>query len=319
MRGDNQMGKVSNALKLYMLLQSRGMMKIGDIATELGVSPRMVKNYREDLEEAGIYIGSVLGRHGGYYLESHMSLKGLGITQEEYAALRKAQHMIKSGNYHYGPDFETLTSKILSERKDLYDISYYSKGLGPTTIENKKEIWKDINKSIEEKRKLQIEYAAIGKSQPDIKIRTIHPYGLCDHKGATYIYGYCEIRKQGRTFKVCRIMSHKILREKFIPDQKIDFKQKINDSFGIYNDEPIELKLTIRYPMSQIVKEKVYAANQKIEDIDETTISFEAKIGGYTEIKKWVMGMGSLVEVIGPLRLKEDIKREARKVLDAYN
>ena len=39
--------------------------------------------------------------------------------------------------------------------------------------------------------------------------------------------------------------------------------------------------------MSQIVKEKVYAANQKIEDIDETTISFEAKIGGYTEIKKW--------------------------------
>ena len=42
------MSKISNALKMYMILQSRDMMKVGDIASELGVTPRMVKNYKKD-------------------------------------------------------------------------------------------------------------------------------------------------------------------------------------------------------------------------------------------------------------------------------
>ena len=41
-------------------------------------------------------------------------------------------------------------------------------------------------------------------------------------------------------------------------------------------------------------------------------------MGGYTEIKGWVMGMGSLVEVIKPLKLKEEIINEAKKVLEIY-
>jgi len=49
------MSKISNALKMYMLLQSRDMMKVGDIASELGVSPRMVKNYKKDFSDVCYY------------------------------------------------------------------------------------------------------------------------------------------------------------------------------------------------------------------------------------------------------------------------
>lgn len=40
-------------------------------------------------------------------------------------------------------------------------------------------------------------------------------------------------------------------------------------------------------------------------------------MGGYTEIKTWVMG--SLAQVIEPLKLKEDIINEAKKLLKTYD
>ncbi|HHX62035.1 MAG TPA: WYL domain-containing protein [Epulopiscium sp.] len=313
------MGKVTNALKMYMLLQSRGLMTVGEIANELDVTPRMVKNYKEDLEDAYIYIGSILGRHGGYYLENHMSLRGVAITTEELDALKKAGKVIRNGNYHYRTDFDTLTSKILNEKNDFRETCYYSKGIAPVATENEQQVWKDINQSIEKKKKIKIKYASIGKKQQNIQERIIHPYGLCDHKGAAYFYGYCELRKKARTFKLCRIISHEILKEVFVISPRLDFKETFRNSFGIYNDAPIDLNLKIHYPMSQIVKEKIYSTNQKIEDAEDQSILFEAKMGGYTEIKAWVMGMGSLVEVIKPLKLKEDIKNEMRKVLELYN
>ena len=294
-------------------------MKVGEIADELGVTPRMIKNYKKDLEDADIYIGSDLGRYGGYYLESYMNLEGLYMTEEEIDSLKRASEVIRNGNYHYSSDFDTLTSKILNEKNNFKDICYYSKGVAPIVGKKEKEVWQDINKAIIKKKKLKIGYKAIGKSQSNIEERTIRPYGLCDHKGTAYVYGYCELRKDNRTFKICRILNHEILKDNFTISKKINFREMMNDSFGIYNDEPIALKLKIHYPMSQIVKEKIYSKNQKIEDIDDQTISFEARMRGYTEIKRWVMGMGSLAEVIKPIKLKEDIKNEAKKVFEAYN
>ena len=278
------MSKVSNALKMYMLLQSRGMMKVGEIAKELGVTSRMVKNYKTDLEDAHIYIGSVLGRHGGYCLENHMSLRGLGLTTQELGALKKASQVIRSGNYHFAPDFETLVSKILNEKNDFQDVHYYAKGISPAAMENDQQIWRDINQAIEAKKKIKIKYASIGKKGQDIQERIIHPYGFCDHKGAAYIYGHCELREGGRMFKLIRVISHEILRDDFIINPRLDFKENIKNSFGIYNDPPINIELRIKYPMSQIVKEKIYSPNQKIEDIENQAIIFTAKMGGYTEI-----------------------------------
>ena len=259
------MSKVSNALKMYMLLQNRGMMQVGEIANELGVTSRMVKNHKNDLEDAHIYIGSVLGRYGGYYLESHMSLRGLSITAQELDALKKAGQVIRNNNYHFAPGFETLASKILNEKNDFQEVSYYSKGVAPAAMENEQQVWRDINQAIEKKKKIKIKYASIGDRQRDVQERIIHPYGLCDHKGAAYFYGYCELRKEGRMFKLLRIRSHEILKDEFMINPRLNFKETIKNSFGIYNDPPIDLELKINYPMSQIAKEKIYSSNQNIQ------------------------------------------------------
>ncbi len=43
------MSRLSNALNMYMLLQSRRLVKVKDIAEILEVSPRMVKEYKKKI------------------------------------------------------------------------------------------------------------------------------------------------------------------------------------------------------------------------------------------------------------------------------
>lgn len=314
------MSRVSNALNMYMLLQGRNIMKVNEIAEILEVTPRMVHGYKDDLEKAGIYIGSKRGRNGGYYLESTLNLKGLGITEKELDALKIANEIIRSGNYPYSTEFEIFSSKILNANKDFEHVSYYSKDiLKPIYMKEKeKEIWIDINKAIIGKKKIKMKYGSIGQDKRKIKSRIVHPYGIFDYEGGLYFYGYCQLRREVRFFKLSRIVDYEILNQKFTINIKYDIKEIINKSFGIYDDEPINLKLKIHYPMSQIIKERQYAMKQAIEEMDGDTILFKAKMKGYTEIKSWIMSMGSLVEVIEPARLKEDILDEVEKIMDLY-
>ncbi len=70
--------------------------------------------------------------------------------------------------------------------------------------------------------------------------------------------------------------------------------------------------------MSQLVKEKQYSVNQKITEVDEDTIIFEAELKGYPEVKSWVLSMGSKVEVLEPEKLRKDIAKEMRKLQKTY-
>ncbi|WP_242942430.1 WYL domain-containing transcriptional regulator [Proteiniborus sp. DW1] len=316
------MSRISNALNMYFLLQVRSLMKVNEIANELEVSPRMIKEYKKDLEMAGIYIGSKLGRYGGYYLENKRYLDGLSFTKDELSALKMAKEAIKSGKYHYSSKFEILVSKILNYEKYLDDnVSYYNKLVKESdeTIEKEKRVWIDINLAINRSNKIKMEYKSIKEYGLEVKERVVHPYGIFDYKGATYFYGYCENAEDVRFFKLSRIQQYHVLKEKFEIKYSFELDEIMEKSFGIFNDEIIDLKLKIFYPMSEIVKEKQISKNQKITEIDSKTILFEAKMNGYPEIKAWIMSMGSNVEVIKPDKLKEDILKETTKINDLYN
>ena len=93
----------------------------------------------------------------------------------------------------------------------------------------------------------------------------------------------------------------------------------MSNNFGIYQDEEIELKLLIKYPMAQIVKEKVWVKNQIItENRDENSILFQAKMKGKVEIKSWILSMGSSVEVLEPETLRNELKKELEEMMKNY-
>jgi len=315
------MSRVSNAINMVKLLNKNGPMKVKDLARELEVSERMIKTYKEDLEKSGFYICSKSGPDGGYYLDMPLELSFIGITKEEIDTLKMVNELIKSKDYPHAPVFERFTQKILNFSSNLGEIRLFSKNVVRPNLVKEKELksWEIINKAIKERKKLKINYKPLEKKSDSEDTRIIHPYGVFEHDLAVYLFGYCELRKDLRYFKLSRIQQISILDERFKVDKKININEKLNSSFGIMNDELIKFKVEISYPFSQLVKERGFSKDYSITDIDEDKIIYEAEMTGYKEIKSWILSMGKYARVIEPIELREEIKKDIEYLNKIYN
>ncbi|MDU6334578.1 WYL domain-containing transcriptional regulator [Clostridium sporogenes] len=315
------MSKVGNVFKMLILLKSRGKMKINDIARELEVSERQVRRYKNDLEQAGIYIKYTSGKYGGYEYDEKDYLLELNLTEEENSVLFMALEQLKYDNFIGYKDFELIVDKInflkeTENNKSVADVKYFVKNIKVNcNYEREKKIWIDINAAIITRNKIKIKYNSLNTGE---KERIVRPYAVFQYKGSMYFVGYCELRQKIREFKISRIMSYEILSEKFERTYNFNFKEYMQDCFGIFKDEEIELKLEIKYPMSQIVKEKIWSDNQEIIDIEDKSIIFKAKLRGITEIKSWILSMGQSVEVIAPSSLKRNVENEIEEMIKIY-
>ena len=62
------MSKIANMLNMLQILKDKGILSIASLSEELEVSERMIRQYKLELEQAGIYLKSYTGKYGGYQL-----------------------------------------------------------------------------------------------------------------------------------------------------------------------------------------------------------------------------------------------------------
>ncbi len=86
------MSKIANMLNMIQILKDENIHSIQSLAKKLEVSQRMVRSYKQELEQAGIYINSVTGKYGGYQIDKENNfLKLENIVKEEmYIIMKKA-------------------------------------------------------------------------------------------------------------------------------------------------------------------------------------------------------------------------------------
>lgn len=106
------MSKLSNTIMLLRLLQNGKKYSIKELSEKIEVSPRMIRQYKQELEYAGIFIESIRGPYGGYYLNQNVKIPEKVIRPESIA--------IGNKNYY------NLLSKSIINRNKCY-IEYYSK------------------------------------------------------------------------------------------------------------------------------------------------------------------------------------------------
>ena len=105
------MSKLSNTIMLLRLLQNGKKYSIKELADTLEVTPRMIRTYKNELEKAGIYIESIKGPYGGYYLNQNIKLP---------------ENIDKSKSIPVNKEYYNLLSKAINNRNKCY-IEYYSK------------------------------------------------------------------------------------------------------------------------------------------------------------------------------------------------
>lgn len=195
------MSKVANMLNMVKILEDCKIHTIQDLANELEVSTRMIRIYKQELEQAGIYIQGKQGINGGYILDNMKNTIDIGLTGEEIYQLKN----MKKNELDEAIINKIIKAYITNEhRKD----NTKSKQLMPEFTE----IYKDFRLAINNRNKIYIEFKSVNSG---ITKRIIHPAELFTYLNNWYVAAFCELRNEIRLFKLNDIISYKILDKKY--------------------------------------------------------------------------------------------------------
>lgn len=196
-------------LKMLKILKDEKIHNMKDIAEKIEISPRMVKQYKNELEQAGIYIESKRGINGGYSLNKELNNIDIGLTYQELIKLKEIEQY-----FNENQDFKKIIGKIIESYEknineaDLKKINRIQE-LGKINL---KDTYLSLRKAINRKNKVKIKYYSNDSGLND---RVIHPAEMFYYLEEWYVAAFCEKRNAIRLFKLNDIKEYEILDDEY--------------------------------------------------------------------------------------------------------
>ena len=192
------MGKFSNMLFMIDLLNTGNKYSIKELSQKLGVTERMIRYYKEELENNGIFIESFKGPNGGYFMLDRVK-NYISFNKYDVQLLENISEVLEKSNFPFMKSYKELLEKV----KNMYSIAEEkSKFIIDIKSLDNNEIFNIVKSSIKKQEAINIEYRNIDGT---ISKRTIHPLQLFNYKDINYVTAYCELRKDIRHFEIERI------------------------------------------------------------------------------------------------------------------
>jgi len=323
MRGD-QIGRQWRII--HTLISSRRGKSAADLASELECHPRTVYRDLEALQVGGfpIYTERVEGENLWSLLDTLKHNLPIPFSLTELMALYFGRDMLKVfRDTVFYDSLESLFQKIKTTLPPE-SINYLKNveqtlhvGLKPYKEYGKfKEIINQVNEAAITKRSVEIVYFTMSRKKETR--RTVDPYKIWFFNGTFYLIGYCHVRKEVRIFALDRIKMLHQTREHFDVLKEFDLEDFMRPSFGVFQGEPVKIRVWFAADIAGYIKEKVWHESQKMETLEDGSIIFEAEVAGTEEIKFWIMSWGSKAEILEPESLRDEIRAEAEVMSERY-
>lgn len=192
------MGKFSNMLFMIDLLNTGNKYSIKELSQKLGVTERMIRYYKEELENNGIFIESFKGPNGGYFMLDRVK-NYISFNKYDVQLLENISEVLEKSSFPFMKSYKDLLEKV----KNMYSIAEEkSKFIIDIKSLDNNEIFNIVKSSIKKQEAINIEYRNIDGT---ISKRTIHPLQFFNYKDINYVTAYCELRKDIRHFEIERI------------------------------------------------------------------------------------------------------------------
>ena len=200
---------------LLDLLQGGGLASGPELARRLEVEPRMLRRDLVRLQEIGIPVESVRGRHGGYRLRPGYRLPPLMLSDDEAAAVTLALRSARElGFATAAPAIETASAKIrrvlpasLRMRVQALEEALGFSGRVVTDGGAQGGVLLELAEGIRRQRRIAIRYASRGREPRE---RTVDAYGLAVIGGRWYLAALDHGNGETRIFRVDRILGAKL-------------------------------------------------------------------------------------------------------------
>lgn len=168
-----------------------------------------------------------------------------------------------------------------------------------------------LRQAVEDRVKIEIDYYSLTRNKTTRRV--VHPYFLMKYLGYWYLTGYCELRKDQRTFKFERILAVEILSESFPPAEDLDvdkYKREFLTSMGRYRVE-----IFFDAEVAPWVAER-WGSSASRDERGNVVLTLSTDSLEYPS--RLVLGFAPHARPLSPPEFIEKIRSDAREMLKLY-
>jgi predicted DNA-binding transcriptional regulator YafY len=332
-------------IDLIMILQgSRSGITLAYIEERFECSYRTAQRMLGDVLEI-VPVAQLIEEGGGReekrWRIANLKLKDFaGLTGKELSALAEAgeclrgRGQLKSANVLSSLEAKIRNLVVAKEQKDVARTPYYNEAKAPTgpkliTAEldadedsaiayytqqtgprysPDQNTMETIKQAISEFRVLNLYYHDIGHKEPAGFL--VYPFGFLVGR-FTYLVGFTDPRsRKMKQYRVDRILGIEMLDRTFVRPTDTTIQSVVAKSFGDELEEPILIKLRFTALAAHEAKRFEFHPTQTLHERSDGKLDVELFAGGLKEICWELFRWGDGVEILEPLKLKEEMTRQ---------
>lgn len=286
--------------KIVYHLLDKGAATASELAEKLEVSIRTIYRDIDALSEAGIPVYTEPGRNGGIRLMDHFILDRALLSKEEKQELLASLQGLGATGMENSGMLSKLAALFGIDAENWLEVDFSR--WGSSQRDNEK--FESLKEAVIRRKCVSITYAGSCGTMPE---RMVWPLKLSYRSKSWYLKAYCTERQDFRLFKLSRILEWEIQNQNFTP--------------CIYPEEADALEedyptIVLRFP-----KEMSYRVYDEFDPADvkwtkEGDLLVFSRMPEDDWLINFLLSFGNKVEVIEPIRLKNELAERARSIYE---
>jgi predicted DNA-binding transcriptional regulator YafY len=155
-------------------------------------------------------------------------------------------------------------------------------------------------------------------SDDETKKFRIDPLRFFERDGGLYLFVRATRFADIRVLAVERIGQIETTDATFVYPADFDPEALLDRAFGMFYDDPLEVKIWFSADQARYILERQWAQEQKITKRKDGSIVLWMKTSGWYDVQKWVLSFGADALVLEPEYLQNKIRSEIEKTLEGY-
>ncbi len=318
--------RASRLVNLLLILQTRGGLTAAELARELEVSVRTIHRDVEALSAAGVPIYADRGPYGGIRLVDGYRTRLTGMTPDEAEALFMSGMPGPAAELGLGTVVTAARLKVLAalptelrSRASRLVERFHLDAAGWFQANEPVPYLATLAELVWEGRQARIEY----ERGDGTVSRLLGPLGLVLKGGVWYLVAATE--DQIRTYRVSRVVGAIVLDERTERPVGFELSTYWAESSTAFERETPRVKVVVRLPkdrMERLVTAVGWQAVEHAEHLDEARpdwIRLRLELGWPDEVPGHMLSVGSSLEVVEPVEIRERVIATARRIVERYD
>lgn len=306
------------------------------VVEELGLGTLHVRSIRRDIEAlqaAGMAIVTEETQSGKVWKLSRVEkgLHKIAITASELIALSMGRDfLLPLVGTQFWQGIEGFWNKVREQlpagvwdHYQRYRRTLRVLGLPAKTYEKQQGILKTINRSIQEHRKMEIEYESLGKP---ISTRLLEPYGLAIYQSSIYVVAIESGKNEEddpqdrlRHWKLDRFTKATALDAWFKAHDEVDLEEHLGKTVGIFSGEhPVTYTILLSANAAKWIQEEPWHSDQQLEFQSDGSCILKVPAYHPMEIVPNVLKLGNEAQLLEPAEGRKEIKKIIQQMVKDY-